>query len=509
MSAKPERLPAEPLPAPAPAPAPAAALATPGGDAVTGFIAAHAILRQRAGAEAYASWLEPLALAGIDGTTAHLLLPSRFMADWARSHHAGIIRDTLAETMPGITAIRIDVGTPGTRPTASPAPDGFPVSAASTAGPAAAPAAALAARDAGSSLAFPATPSPAPSLDPRYSFDRFVTGKSNELAFNAAQTLAAAVGDRPTPGFNPLFLHGPTGLGKTHLMHAIGQAVLARLPQARIAYLSAERFMVEFLEALRARDTIRFKQRLRACDLLMIDDVQFIAGKDSTQEEFFHTMNEIIGAGKWLVISADRSPQNLEGIEARIQSRLAWGLVADINPADYELRLNILKAKLAAQPGAPDGGVRVPDEVVDFLARKIVANVRELEGALNRVIAYANLTGRTVDADFAREVLADALRAHSRKLTIDDIQRRVAEHYALRINDLISPRRARNVARPRQVAMYLAKQLTPRSYPEIGRRFGGRDHTTVMHAVKRIEELRATDHELDRDIAQLQRALDG
>jgi chromosomal replication initiator protein len=476
MSLKPERLPVESQPA----------VPASWGDTAAAFRVVHGLLRQRVGAEAYASWLEPLTLTRIDGATAHLSLPSRFMADWVRGHHAEIIRDTLAEAIPGVTAVLIDSGRPDSGPVHSPA---------DAAAPERAPVAA-------------ATLTPPPVLDPRYSFDRFVTGKSNELAFNAAQALAAAVGERPTPGVNPLFLHGPTGLGKTHLMHAIGQAVLKRLPNARVAYLSAERFMVEFLEALRARDTIRFKQRLRACDLLMIDDVQFIAGKDSTQEEFFHTMNEIIGAGKWLVISADRSPQNLEGIEARIQSRLAWGLVADINPADYELRLNILKAKLASQPGAPHGQPPVPDEVVDFLAKKIVANVRELEGALNRVIAYANLTGRTVDTDFAREVLADVLRAHTRKLTIDDIQRRVAEHYALRINDLISPRRARQVARPRQVAMYLAKQLTPRSYPEIGRRFGGRDHTTVMHAVKRIEELRATDHELDRDIAQLQRALD-
>jgi len=331
-----------------------------------------------------------------------------------------------------------------------------------------------------------------------------VVGKPNELAFNAAQTLASAVQGGAVAGFNPLFLHGGTGLGKTHLMHAIGAAVLATMPEAKVVYLSAEKFMVEFLAALRARDTIAFKQRLRSCDLLMIDDVQFIAGKDSTQEEFFHTMNEIISAGKWLVISADRSPQNLEGIESRILSRLAWGLVADINPADYELRFNILTAKLAAMPH-----VHVPQPVIEFLARNIVANVRELEGALNRVIAYGNLVGRPIDLEFTREVLVDVLRAHSRKLTIDEIQRRVADHYALKLNDMISPRRAREVARPRQVAMYLAKMLTPRSLPEIGRRFGGRDHTTVMHAVKRIEELRATDHELDRDIAQLRRALDG
>jgi chromosomal replication initiator protein len=337
-------------------------------------------------------------------------------------------------------------------------------------------------------------------VEARYSFENFIVGKSNELAYNAAQAVA-----EPGPvGFNPLFLHGTTGLGKTHLMHAIGNAFLGRQPDARVAYMSAEKFMVEFLAALRAKDTIAFKQRLRSVDLLMIDDVQFIAGKESTQEEFFHTMNEIISAGKRLVITSDRSPQNLEGIQERILSRMAWGLVADINPADYELRLNILHAKLMAMPQ----NIAVPAEVIEFLARKITANVRELEGALNRVIAYAALVNTPVTLDFTRETLADLLRAHEKKLTIDEIQRKVAEHYRLKLTDLLSARRAREVARPRQVAMYLAKKLTARSLPEIGRRFGGRDHTTVMHAVKRIEALRAADREIDADVVMLTRVLD-
>ncbi|WP_448578909.1 chromosomal replication initiator protein DnaA [Thermaurantiacus sp.] len=449
---------------------------SPAPERAQGFSLALELLRNKLGQETFASWIAPMQLLAVDGHVAVLALPSRFMAEWVRNHFQDQIRQALEATLAGIADVRIEAT--GPRP--------IEAEAVAAPGDAAAAGAPLSA-----------------SFEPRYSFDSFVVGKSNELAYNAAQTMAAAVGHGVSAGFNPLFLHGPTGLGKTHLMHAIGQSVRARLPRARIAYLSAERFMVDFLAALRARDTISFKQRLRSCDLLMIDDVQFIAGKDSTQEEFFHTMNEIIGAGRWLVISADRSPQNLEGIESRIQSRLAWGLVADINPADYELRLNILKTKLAAIPAA-----RVPDSVVEFLARRIIANVRELEGALNRVIAYSNLTGRAVDVDFAREVLADVLRAHARRLTIDDIQRRVAEHYRLKLGDLLSPRRARDVARPRQVAMYLAKQLTPRSLPEIGRRFGGRDHTTVMHAVKRIEALRATDSELDRDINMLRRALD-
>lgn len=439
-----------------------------------GLVRAH--LLSVVGDKTFDSWLKPLQLAGISGGEVRLVVPSRFMADWVKNHFANHLRQAFSTHLPDIRSVSVEVGTILVAPEPAPLP--------------AAPAGdALSAEPAG--------------FEPRYSFDSFVVGKSNELAFNAAQALASAATSGGAAGFNPLFLHGPTGLGKTHLMHAIGSAVLAENPKAKVIYLSAEKFMVEFLAALRAKDTFSFKQRLRSADLLMVDDVQFIAGKDSTQEEFFHTMNEIINAGRRLVISADRSPQNLEGIESRILSRLAWGLVADINPADYELRYNILKTKLAAMPQA-----NVPDEVVQFLARKIAANVRELEGALNRVIAYGNLVGRKLDLDFTREVLADVLRAHSRKLTIDEIQRRVADHYALKINDLISPRRAREVARPRQVAMYLAKMLTPRSLPEIGRRFGGRDHTTVMHAVKRIEELRATDHELDRDINQLRRALD-
>ncbi len=439
---------------------------------VWGLVRAH--LLSDVGEKTFESWLKPLQLAGVVAGEVRLTVPSRFMADWVRNHFADRLRHAFMAHIPGVLAVSIEVA-PGQAANAVP--------------------------DA------PADSAPLADLagfEPRYNFDSFVVGKSNELAFNAAQAMASAVTGGANAGFNPLFLHGPTGLGKTHLMHAIGSSVLAARPGMKVVYLSAEKFMVEFLAALRARDTISFKQRLRSADLLMVDDVQFIAGKESTQEEFFHTMNEIISAGRWLVISADRSPQNLEGIESRILSRLAWGLVADINPADYELRYNILRAKLAAMPNA-----EVPDDVLQFLARKIAANVRELEGALNRVIAYGNLVGRRLDLDFTREVLADVLRAHSRKLTIDEIQRRVADHYALKINDLISPRRAREVARPRQVAMYLAKMLTPRSLPEIGRRFGGRDHTTVMHAVKRIESLRAQDHELDRDINQLRRSLDG
>ena len=438
----------------------------------------RAVLRHECGQRTFDNWLSSIVLLGIDGDTVRLALPTAFLADWVSNHFLDRLRLLWTAQDPDLHHVTLSVVATNGRSEPSPA---------------------------ASSATIAAQPCIGLPLEPRYSFDSFIVGKSNELAYNAARTLA----DVGPIGFNPLFLHGTTGLGKTHLMHAIGGELRARQPGAKVAYLSAEKFMVDFLAALRAKDTFAFKARLRSADLLMIDDVQFIAGKESTQEEFFHTMNEVIGAGKRLVITADRSPQNLEGIQDRILSRMAWGLVADINAADYELRLNILHAKVAGLQDQLGLGLTVPDDVVEFLARKITSNVRELEGALNRTIAYARLTAKPVTIDFTRATLADLLRAHEKKVTIDDIQRRVADYYHLKLTDLLSARRAREVARPRQVAMYLAKRLTPRSLPEIGRRFGNRDHTTVMHAVKRIDELRAADRELDADVARLSRMLDG
>ncbi len=453
------------------------------GDARAPWARLRARLRDEFGARTFDSWLSPIEYDGFDSDRQllRLSLPTRFMADWVRNHFHDRLRATCTSEFPRLANVELVVAA-----RLRSVPAGTEVSEST---PPTASAPAIGAADA---IGGP--------IENRYSFDNYIVGKSNELAYNAARTLS----EGGKVGFNPLFLHGQTGLGKTHLMHAIANRVRARDPRANVAYLSAEKFMVEFLAALRAKDTISFKRRLRSADVLMIDDVQFIAGKDSTQEEFFHTMNEIISAGKLLVITADRSPQNLEGIQDRILSRLSWGLVADINPADYELRLNILTAKLESNPDA-----RVPPDVIEFLAKRITSNIRELEGALTRVVAYATLTNKPVDLDFAREVLADVLRANDRKITIDEIQRRVAEHYRIKPADMVSARRAREVARPRQVAMYLAKRLTPRSLPEIGRRFGGRDHTTVMHAVKRIEELRIEDTELDADIALLSRQLEG
>lgn len=438
-------------------------------------------LRRDCGARTFDGWLRPITLSGFDpdSATVRLELPSQFMADWVQTHFAERLVLAWRSMLPVVRGVDIGVGAAAQRSALLADIPAAPVADES-------PAEATIGLNAG-------------VLESRYRFETFVVGKANEVAFNAARTLATA----ENVVFNPLFLHGGTGRGKTHLLHAIGHEFRARRPGARIVYMSAEKFMVEFVAALRANETIRFKQELRSADLLMIDDVQFIAGKESTQEEFFHTMNEIISAGSRLVISSDRAPQDLDGIEPRILSRLSWGLVADINAADLELRLNIIIKKLEQLPN-----VTVPQDVVMFLAKRISSNVRELEGALNRIAAYAMMSGRTIDLDFVNEVLANILRANQRRISIDEIQSRVSDHYRIRKAEMTSARRAREVARPRQVAMYLSKQLTPRSLPEIGRRFGGRDHTTVIHAVRQIEKLRQSDAELDADIRLLTRQLE-
>ena len=334
-------------------------------------------------------------------------------------------------------------------------------------------------------------------LDPRYTFANFVVGKANELAFAVARRTA----ESDTVAFNPLFLYGGVGLGKTHLMHAIAWHIREQAPHRKVMYLSAEKFMYRFVRALRFRDTMSFKEQFRSVDVLMIDDVQFISGKDSTQEEFFHTFNSLVEDGRQVILSADKSPTDLEGMEERLRSRLGWGMVADIHPADYELRLGILQAKAEQSP------VMIPDKVLEFLAHRIASNVRELEGALNRIMAHATLVGREITIESTADLLADLLRASSRRVSVDAIQKRVAAHYGIRVSEMFSTRRARNIARPRQVAMYLAKMLTSLSYPEIGRQFGGRDHTTVMHAVRAIEQHMDTNPEIAEDVQLLKSLL--
>jgi chromosomal replication initiator protein len=336
-------------------------------------------------------------------------------------------------------------------------------------------------------------------LDARFTFDQFVVGKPNEFAHAAAQRVAEAMNLQ----FNPLFLYGGVGLGKTHLMHAIAWHIREADPGRTVMYLSAEKFMYRFIRALREQNTVDFKEQFRSVDVLMIDDVQFISGKESTQEEFFHTFNALVDQGRQIVISADKSPSEMEGMEERLKSRLNCGLVADIHATTYELRLGILQSK------SEQAGVEVPRKVAEFLAHKITANVRELEGALNRVIAHAQLVGREITLETAQDVLHDLLRANDRRVTIEEIQKRVASHFNIRMSDMHSARRARSVARPRQVAMYLAKQLTSRSLPEIGRKFGGRDHTTVMHAVRKVDELRESDAGFAEDVELLLRMLEG
>ncbi|MDC1135147.1 chromosomal replication initiator protein DnaA [Alphaproteobacteria bacterium] len=334
-------------------------------------------------------------------------------------------------------------------------------------------------------------------LDTRFTFENFVVGAPNQLAF----AIAKRVAESPEATYNPLFLYGGVGLGKTHLMHAIAWEIHFRQPHRKVMYLSAEKFMYRFIRALRYRDMMSFKEQFRSVDVLMVDDVQFISGKDSTQEEFFHTFNALVEDGRQVVLSADKSPTDLSGMEERLRSRLGWGMVADIHPSDYELRLGILQARREKL------GVDVPDKVLDFLARKITSNIREVEGAFNRITAYATLIGHAVTVENTKEVLSDLLRSSNRKISIDDIQKQVAAHFNIRVADMFSARRARQIARPRQIAMFLAKNLTSLSYPEIGRQFGNRDHTTIMHAVRKIEELMEADAGLADDVSLLKSVL--
>jgi len=334
-------------------------------------------------------------------------------------------------------------------------------------------------------------------LDPRLTFSNFVVGGPNNFAFAAAKRMA----ETESPVFNPLFLYGGVGLGKTHLMHAIGWEMRERFPKRRVVYLSAEVFMHRFIKALRHRNTTQFKEEFRSIDVLMIDDVQFIGGKDSTQEEFFHTFNALIDQNKKIIISADKSPMDLSGMEERLRSRLNWGMVADIHPTTFELRVGILQAKAEQQD------LDLPQNVIEFLAHKITTNVRELEGALNRLSAYSTLINAPITIDSIYDVLGDVLRASTRQVSIAEIQREVAKHYNIRLDEMHSRRRSRNIVHPRQVAMYLAKNLTSNSYPEIGQYFGGRDHTTVMHAVGKIEKMLIEDQHISDDLKILKSLL--
>ena len=438
----------------------------------------------------YRNWLRQMTLASIDGDEITVLLPTRFLADWVRSRYGDRLNALWQSENPAVRRIEIRVGG----------------SAIPTLGLA-------------ESLAAPSDQAPVIAnrseermdqrtelqIDPRFTFEAFVVGKPNEFAYACARRVA----EQPSsPGFNPLFLYGGVGLGKTHLMHAIAWEMVSRngngacRKPVSVTYMSAEKFMYRFIAAIRSQSTMEFKEQLRSVDVLMIDDLQFLIGKENTQEEFFHTFNALVDVGKQIVVSADKSPSDLSGLDDRLRTRLGYGMVADLHATTFELRISILEAKAAR------AGVVVPAKVMDFLAQRITGNVRELEGALNRLVAHANLFGRPVTLETTQEVLHDIIKAHDRRITIEEIQKKVAEHFSIRITDMSSARRARNVARPRQVAMYLAKQLTQRSLPDIGRRFGGRDHTTVMHAVSRVGELMSRDAGFAEDVELLRKMLE-
>jgi chromosomal replication initiator protein len=447
-------------------------------------------MRARVGTNNCTTWIDPMQLRSINQGVARFAVPTRFLGDWvnrnfAQALHAEFARAGIEVTRLDFAVVRSLPGDGAAAAEATPAPG-------ETAAPPRAAALVAAGPDNG----------PGSLLEPRFTFDSFVVGKPNELAHAAARRVAEA----GPVAFNPLFLYGGVGLGKTHLMHAIAWELRRGRPDLKVLYVSAEQFMYRFIQALRDKQIMDFKQLFRSVDVLMVDDVQFIAGKDSTQEEFFHTFNALVDQRKQVVISADRAPGEIKDLEERILSRLQWGLVVDLHPTDYELRLGILQQKMEGFV-RDDPSIRVSPDVLEFLAHKITSNVRVLEGALTRLHAFASLVGREITLELAQDCLADILRASDRRVTIEEIQRKVAEHYNIRLADMIGPKRVRTLARPRQVAMYLSKELTTRSLPEIGRRFGGRDHTTIIHGVRKVETLMAGDPQLAEDLRLLRRLL--
>ena len=455
-------------------------------------------LKAEVGDANYRAWLRQMEMAGLDGAELTFNLPTRFLRDYVRSHYGEKISALWQAENASVQRVDLRVGSATGAASAlteslsaGPAQPSHPTVSAATSGAATRP------------------DDPAPSrmadlggaLDARFSFDAFIVGKPNEFAYACARRVA----EQPaSQGFNPLFLYGGVGLGKTHLMHALGLELTRTQGATRppvVVYMSAEKFMYRFIAALRSKSTMDFKDSMRSVDVLMVDDVQFLIGKDSTQEEFFHTFNALVDEGKQIVISSDKSPSELD-VEQRLRTRLGCGMVADIHATTFELRVSILDAKAAR------AGVEVPRRVLELLAHKITTNVRELEGALNRLLAHASLFGRAVTLESTQDVLRDVLKAHDRRVTIEEIQKRVAEHYHLRVSEMSSSRRARAVARPRQIAMYLSKQLTSRSLPEIGRKFGNRDHTTVMHACSKVTEIMGVDAEFAENVELLRRILE-
>ncbi len=425
--------------------------------------------------DTFQNWIKPISFESQIATTLNLAVPTRFLRDWVIRNYASVIKKAYLDQ--GVTIDKLAILVKENNDRIIPGTEVVYQD-----------------KDNDEDTYYDDISAP---LDPKFTFDNFIVGKPNELAYAAAQRVAQS----EVVSFNPLFLYGGVGLGKTHLMHAVAWNIKKRNPKKNVVYLTAEKFMYQFIKALRFKNIMSFKEQFRSVDVLMIDDVQFIIGKDNTQEEFFHTFNTLVDKKRQIIISADKSPADLEGLEDRLKSRLGWGLVADIHPLTYELRLGILQAK------AEQKEIKLTDDVLEFLANKITNNVREMEGALNRLAVHASLQDSAITVDLVKDVLKDLLRTNSRKITIDEIQKKVVEHYNIKLSDMHSPRRSRSVARPRQVAMYLAKSITTRSLPEIGRKFGGRDHTTVIHAIKTIEEIMVNDPSLAEDIELLTRIL--
>lgn len=448
-------------------------------------------LQPRLGAETFDLWLRPLELLSVADDRVRLRAPSQFMKEWFENHYQEAVVEqmrVLSDPPPRLE-IEVAVDVAPVEPPRQPSRDDdstpasrsrVPVEA--TAAPAVTPAA------------------PPTGLAERYRFDTFITGASNELAASAA----AAVAEEPGHRFNPLLLYGGVGLGKTHLLHAVGHGIHENHPHLRIVYLSAERFMNEFISAVRYNQFDQFRQRYREdCDVLLIDDVQFISGRDRTMDEFFHVFNALYEAGKQIMVTADRTPSQMQGMEERLTSRLNWGLVADVKAPDLETRVAILRQK------AEQDGIGIPDDVCMYLAGLVRSNVRELEGALVRVSTFAALKGRPITEAFVREVLGHTAEAERRlaPITVENVQKTVAQYFSVRIADLKGPRRHKGIARPRMIAMYLSRELTGSSFPEIGLRFGGKDHSTVINACKRMTAIQEDDPELRATISQLRAQL--
>jgi chromosomal replication initiator protein len=435
----------------------------------------------------YNTWVRPLQAVEGHGTL-QLLAPNRFAVDWVTANLLPRIGEWLQTEVAGdapIVTVQV-----GSRPAAEGATGGAPAGSPGTE--------ALAALTRGGHRSTTGMVVGG-RLNADFTFDSFIVGKSNQLAKAAAQQ----IGENPGRVYNPLFIYGGVGLGKTHLMHAVGHAILARKPDARVAYVHSERFVSDMVKALQHNQMNEFKAAYRSLDALLIDDIQFFANKDRSQEEFFHTFNALLEGQQQVILTCDRYPKEVAGLEERLKSRFGWGLTVAIEPPELETCAAILKTKAEAT------GIALSDEVALFIAKRIRSNVRELEGALRRVIANSRFTGHPITVDYTKEVLKDLLSLQARLITIENIQKTVADYYKIRVTELLSERRSRSVARPRQLAMALAKELTSHSLPEIGEAFGGRDHTTVLHACRRIKELRGAEQRVGEDYSNLLRTLTG